>query len=291
MGMIPIPPGRSKASPRYNWLVNEFFHRMRIRYRYPAIILRQMIVSDLKLRYQDSFLGYLWTLLRPLGIFTILYIVFAKFIKLGAGVPYFAAYLLLGIVWWGFFSELTSQSLNSIVVRAPLLRKVNFPRYVVVLSVGASVMISFLLNMVVMALIMILMRIPAQPEILWIIPLFLELVMISVAVGLFLSALYVRLPDLHYIWEVIIQAAFYGTPILYPLSLVPEKWASILVLHPVAQIIQDARYVLITDQTQTISQLWGTHWARGIPVGFTLVLAVWSVVFFRKRSRTFAEEA
>ena len=64
-----------------------------------------MVVSDLKLRYQDSFLGYLWTLLRPLAIFTILYVVFVKFIRLGAGVPYYAIYLLLGIVWWGFFSE------------------------------------------------------------------------------------------------------------------------------------------------------------------------------------------
>lgn len=250
-----------------------------------------MVSSDLKLKYQGSFLGYLWTLLRPLALFAILYVVFARFVRLGTGIPYYAIYLLLGIVLWGLFSELTAQGLPSVVVRAPLLRRVNFPRYVIVLSVGASVLISFLLNMLVLVLFMILMRVPPRLEMLWIIPLFIELVAISLSVALFLSALYVRLQDLTYIWEVFLQAAFYATPIIYPLSLVPKQWASVLVLNPVAQIMQDARHVLVTDQAQTISQLWGTSWARAIPVGITLLLVVGSIIFFRRRSRTFAEEA
>ena len=285
------PPVALRSVVSYNWRVRQFLNRVRVRYRYPAIILREMVSTDLKLKYQGSFLGYLWTLLRPLALFTILYVVFVRFIRLGAGVPYYAIYLLLGIILWGFFSELTSQGLPSIVVRAPLLRRVNFPRYVIVLSVGASVLISFLLNLLVMAFFMLLMRVPVRLEILWIIPLFLELVVFSVSVALFLSALYVRLQDLTYIWEVFLQAAFYATPIIYPLSLVPNRWASVLVLNPVAQIMQDARYVLVTDQAQTISELWGTPWARAIPVGITLILAVGSVIFFRRRSRTFAEEA
>jgi ABC-2 type transport system permease protein len=250
-----------------------------------------MVSSDLKLRYQASFLGYLWTLLRPLAIFAILYVVFAKFIRLGEGVPYYAIYLLLGIVLWGFFSELTSQGLSSIVVRAPLLSKINFPRYVVVLSVGSSVTISFVLNMVVIAIFMIASRVPVGVEVLWILPLFLEMVTLSVAVALFLSALYVRFRDLDYIWQVLMQAAFYATPILYPLSLVPERWARILLLNPMAQIIQDTREVLVTPEAQTIAELWGTQWMRAVPLGITLVLAVGSIIFFRRRSRTFAEEA
>lgn len=250
-----------------------------------------MVVSDLKLRYQASILGYLWTILRPLAIFSILYIVFAKFLRWDEGIPFYPVYLLLGVVIWGLFSELTSQGLTSVVVRAPLLRKVNFPRYVVVLSVGASVLISFVLNLVVIAIFMIFQRVQVRLEILYLIPLFLELMALSLAMGLFLSATYVRLRDVDYIWQVFLQAAFYITPILYPLAMVPERWARILILNPLAQIIQDARYALVTDQSQTISQLWGTHWMRAIPVGITLVLAVWSVIFFRRRSRTFAEEA
>lgn len=250
-----------------------------------------MVVSDMKLRYQASMLGYLWTILRPLAIFSILYLVFAKFIKLGSGVPYYAVYLLLGIVFWGFFLEMTTQGLQSIVARAPLLRRINFPRYVVVLSVGAYVLISFALNLVVLAVFMIFQRVPVRVEILYLIPLFVELLAVGLSVTFFLSAFYVRFRDIDYIWQVLMQGAFYITPILYPLSLVPERWARLLLLNPMAQIIQDARYAVVTDQTQSIGALWGTQWVRVVPVGITLVLAVASVIYFRRRSRTFAEEA
>ena len=138
---------------------------------------------------------------------------------------------------------------------------------------------------------MIASRVPVSAQVLWLLPLFLQLVILSIAVTLFLSALYVRFRDMDYIWQVFMQAAFYATPILYPLSLVPERWARILLLNPMAQIIQDAREVLVTTETQTISELWGTQWMRAVPLGITLVLAVGSVIFFRRRSRTFAEEA
>jgi ABC-2 type transport system permease protein len=275
----------------YNRHVRDLSRRVRARYRYPAILLRAMVVSDLKLRYQASLLGYLWTLLRPLAIFTILYVVFAKFLRLGVGIPYYPIYLLLGVVAWGFFTEASGQGLSSIVARSSLLRKISFPRYVVILSVGASVLISLLLNMLVVVLFMIGMQVPVRLEVLWMIPLFLELVALALSMAFYLGALYVRFRDLNYIWEVFVQAAFYATPIFYPLTMVPEKYARILILNPMAQIIQDARHVLVTDQAQTFSQLWGTDWARVIPVAVTVLLAVTSVIFFRRRSRTFAEEA
>ena len=87
------------------------------------------------------------------------------------------------------------------------------------------------------------------------------------------------------------QAAFYAIPIIYPLTLVPARFARLLLLNPMAQIIQDARYVLVTDQTQTITQLYSTPWVRAIPVGITLLLVIASVVYFRRQSASFAEEA
>ena len=250
-----------------------------------------MVTTDLQLRYQASALGYLWTLLRPLAMFTILYVVFARFLKIGAGIPYYAIYLLFGIVAWGLFTEMTGQALSCIVVRAPILRKVNFPRYVIILSVAASVLISFVLNLFVIVLFMLALQVPVHWHVFWILPLFLELIALALSVAFFLSALYVRFRDLNYIWEVFLQAAFYATPVLYPLQLVPARFARILVLSPAAQIIQDVRNVLVTDQTQTISKLYGTPWARAIPVGIVVVLSVTSIIFFRRRSRTFAEEA
>jgi len=271
--------------------VNELLAQLRLHYRYPRIILRAMVATDFKLRYQGSLLGYLWTLLKPLAMFSILYIVFVQLLKLGASIPHYATYLLFGIVIWGFFAEATMQGLGSLVARADLLRKISFPRYVVVVSVGASAMISFGLNMVVIAIFLILGRVAVRVDILWLPPLFLELVALSVSLAFFLSALFVRFRDMSYIWEVVLQAGFYAAPIIYPLSLVPAKYARYLLLNPMAQIIQDARYALVSDQTQTITQLFGTPWVRVIPVGITLILVVASVIFFRRRSPSFAEEA
>jgi ABC-2 type transport system permease protein len=266
--------------------------RLRTRpYRYPRILLRAMVITDFKLRYQASLLGYVWTLLKPLAMFTILYVVFVKLLRIGATTPYYPVYLLFGVVIFSFFAEATSQGLSSLVARADLLRKISFPRYVVVLSVGASALISFALNMMVLALFMILLRVPVRLEILWLPLLFFELVALCVSLSFFLSALFVRFRDLSYIWEVGLQAMFYATPILYPLSLISATWARLLLLNPLAQIIQDARYVLITDQTETMSQLYGTPWMRAVPILVTFGLVVASVIFFRRQSPSFAEEA
>lgn len=274
--------------------MKELITRIRVRYRYPLILLRAMVIADFKLRYQASFLGYLWTLLRPLAMFSILFVVFVKFLKVGASLPFWSVSLLLGLVVWGFFTEATSQALQALVARANLLRKINFPRYVVVLSVGTSVFISFLLNLLVVLLFMTLLDVPVRLEILWLPLLFLELVALSMSLAFFLSALYVRFRDLNYIWEVAMTAAIYATPIFYPLSLVNDtypKAARLLILNPMAQLIQDARYAAISDRTLTISQLYDTPWMRAIPIGITLVLVVSSVVYFRRRSPFFAEEA
>jgi ABC-2 type transport system permease protein len=271
--------------------VQELVAHIRLRYRYPIIILRAMVINDFKLRYQASLLGYLWTLLKPLAMFTVLYVVFIQLLKFGASVPYNAIYLLFGIVIWAFFADATTQGLDSLVQRANLLRKISFPRYVVVVSVAVSALITFGLSMVVIALFMALARVPLTLNLLWLPPLFVELCVLSLSLGLILGALYVRYRDLSYIWEVVLQAGFYASPIIYPLSMIPQEWARFLLLNPMAQIIQDARYALITDQTITITQAFGNPWVRLIPVGITLVLGVASVIFFRRRSASFAEEA
>src|SRR3989337_3927032 len=97
-------------------------------------LLAELVRTDFKLRYQGSVLGYAWSLLRPLLLFVILYVVFVKFLKIGLGVPHFPVYLLLGIVIWNFFSEMTGQSLGSIVGRGSLIRKIRIPRWIIILS-------------------------------------------------------------------------------------------------------------------------------------------------------------
>lgn len=266
-------------------------HKLQQRYRYSIILLKQLVKTDFKLRYQGSVLGYAWSLLRPLFLFVILYIVFARFLKVGEDIPHYPQYLLLGILLWNYFAEVTSGSVTAIVGQGDLLRKLNFPKYVLILAGSFSAFINLILNFIVLGFFMALGHIGLTENAVLMIPLIAELFIFSIAVAFFLSALFVKFRDISYIWEVIMQAAFYATPILYPLSLVPEQAAKLLILNPMAQIIQDARYVLITPQTDTIYQLYdGNVWIWGIPLGITFVTAVLAAGYFRSRSKYFAEE-
>lgn len=263
------------------------------RYRYSLILLKQLVVTDFKLRYKGSVLGYLWTLLRPLALFVILYVVFVYFLKIGAGVPHFAVYLLLGIVFWNYFTEVTVNGVSAIVGKGDLLRKLAFPRYVVVISGSVSALINLLLNLIVVGVFMIASEATLTWSALLAIPLIIELFVLALAIAFILSALYVRFRDINYIWEVILQAGFYATPILYPVSQIAsisETAAKLALLNPVAQIIQDARAVIVTDQSVTVASIFGSGYARLIPIGIVLLLALTAVVYFRRQSPRFAEE-
>jgi ABC-2 type transport system permease protein len=266
-------------------------HNFKERYRYPIILLKQLVKTDFKLRYQGSALGYLWSLLRPLFLFITLYFVFVRVLKVGGTIPHYPVYLLLGIVLWNYFAEVTGGSVGAIVGRGDLMRKINFPKYVIILAGSFSAFINLLLNFVVIGIFMFFTHVGLTWHTLLIIPLVAELFVFSIAVAFFLSALFVRFRDLSYIWEVILQAAFYATPILYPLSRIPHQYAKLVILNPAAQIIQDARHAVVTTQTQTISQVYGGNkfvWL--IPLGITVVIVVASSAYFRSRSKYFAEE-
>jgi ABC-2 type transport system permease protein len=266
-------------------------HNLTKRYRYSIILLKQLVKTDFKLRYQGSTLGYIWSLLRPLLLFATLYFVFAVFLNIGRGIPHYPQYLLLGIVLWNYFAEVTGGSVAAIVGKGDLLRKINFPKYVIILAGSFSAFINLLLNFVVIGFFMAMGHIGLTWHALLIIPLVAELFIFSIAVAFFLSALFVRFRDVSYIWEVVMQAAFYATPILYPLTRIPHRYAKVLILNPMAQIIQDSRHALITPQTQTIYQVYGgDHWIWAIPLGATLLIAVLAAKYFRSRSKYFAEE-
>lgn len=183
-------------------------HKLKQRYRYSIILLKQLVKTDFKLRYQGSVLGYLWSLLRPLFMFAILYLIFGVFLKAKGNIPHYPAYLLLGILLWNFFAEITTGSVGAIVGKGDLLRKVNFPKYVIILATSFSAFINLILNFVVFGIVMVLTGVDAGWHSLLILPLVGELFIISVGLAFFLSALFVRFRDITYIWEVIMQAGF-----------------------------------------------------------------------------------
>jgi len=268
-------------------------NKLKQRYHYSFILLRQLVITDFKIRYKGSALGYLWTLLRPLALFAVLYVVFVHFLRVGATVPHFAVYLLLGVVLWNYFVEVTINGLSAIVGKGDLLRKLAFPRYVVVVAGSFSALINLVINLMVIGLFMVINGVPFTINILWMAPLIIELFIFALSIAFILSALYVRFRDINYIWEVILQAGFYATPILYPITLVvaiSPLAAKLMMLNPVAQIIQDARHFVVTQDTVTIADVYSSPYIYLVPLAIVATLAVVGVVYFKKKSPSFAEE-
>jgi ABC-2 type transport system permease protein len=221
------------------------YKQLQNKYRYSLILLKELVITEFKLRYQGSALGYLWTLLRPLFLFIILYIVFVYFLRIGSDIPYWPVQLLLGIVLWNFFSEVTNGGVTAIVGRGDVIRKINFPKYVIVLASTISALINLGINMLVIFVFMMIAGVNLHWGML-IAPFYiLELFVFALGLAFFLSAIFVRLRDVNYIWEIIMQGLFYASVVIYPITLVIEKgtlFAQVLLLNPVAQIIQDTRH-------------------------------------------------
>lgn len=266
--------------------------RLKAKYRYSAILLLQLVKTDFKLRYQSSLLGYLWSLLRPLMLFGILYTVFVVILKSGGDVPYFGTYLLLGLVIWNYFVETTAGGVAAVVSKGDLIRKIYFPRYVIVLAHAFSALINMGFNFIIIVFFMILFG--ADPnKFIFLAPIYLlELFVFSVSVTFLLSALFVKYRDVNFIWEVITQMLFYATPILYAFSFISDKSetiAKIVMLNPLAQIMQDLRHALVTRESATAYSVFHGRWYFLLPVIIVVIVAILGMAYFRRESKSFAE--
>lgn len=267
------------------------------KYRYSWILLRELVKTDFKLRYQGSMLGMAWSVLKPLMLFAVMYVVFVRFLRFGAGIPHFAVSLLLAQTLWAFFQEATSQGMQAIVGRGDLLRKLKFPKYIVVVSSTVSALINLVISLFVVLIFMIVNGVEFRPTILLFPLVVVELYIFALGIAFLLSTMFVRFRDIGHIWDVIMQAWFYATPIIYPLTqLINVGWLSVaklvLMLNPIAQIIQDARYLAVTTQTETIWGLVGQQcWLlKLIPLLIIAIVLLVGVTVFRRRSPYFAEE-
>lgn len=257
------------------------------------ILLKELTKTDFKLRYQGSVLGYLWALLRPLMMFTILYIVFAKLLRFGGDIPHYPVYLLCGTTFWSFFTECTAQGMQAIVSRGGLLRKINFPKYIVVVSATLTAVINMAINLIVIVIFALINGV--QPSWTWLlVPVILfEIYLLALGIAFLLGAINVKYRDVTSIWDVFIQALFYAVPIIYPISMVANTSAiaaKVILLNPISQAIQDIRYCLITTETTTTWNYLDSPILKTIPILLVIILLVTGALYFRKKSKFFAEE-
>ncbi len=256
-------------------------------------ILRVIAGVDFKLKYSGSALGYVWSVLKPLALFTTLYLVFAKVFRLSEISQYYPLALLIGIVLYTFFTDATNLAMVSIVSRESLLRKMSFPRLIIPVSVTLGAAITFCVNLLVVAAFLAWNQIPPRLNWLLLVPLLLQFYVFTLGVSLILATLFVKFRDVGQVWELAAQLILYATPIIYPIGFLPEWARTIAFLSPLTQILQDVRalvlYPDLAPNRITVADAFNSSAGRLLPLGITLAVFVVGIFIFKRQEPWFAE--
>lgn len=252
-----------------------------------------LAVTDWKLRFYGSALGYLWSLLRPLLLFGMLLFVFSQIVKIGGDVEDYPVVLLVGVVLFSYFSEVTGDAVESVLDREQLVRKVSFPRMVVPLSVTVAGTFSLALNLV--AATVLVLAVGVEPRLSWLlvpIPL-AALIVLATGVAMLLSALYVPYRDVRPIWDVVTQGLFYATPIFYPVEFLvdqSEALTKVVMANPLAVIVVETRRLVLGPQSMSAADAVGSTAFLLIPLTILVAIAVGGFVVFNRMAPRAAEQ-
>lgn len=244
-------------------------------------LIRALAWGEFKQRYKNSILGYFWSLLEPLLMLAVLYVVFSNLMRIE--VEYYQLFLLLGIILWSFFSRATSLGLSAIVGRPSLVQKIYFPRDILVISICITALLMSIFESVVFVLFMAIFRVPPSPTLVYVPVILLIIFVFALGVSLAVAALNVYYRDVQFIWAVVLQAGFFATPILYPVTIFPEGLREVFLLNPMAHIIIEARNVIIYATPAAA----GSLLYAGIASLVTLVIGY---LIFARLEPGFAEE-
>jgi ABC-2 type transport system permease protein len=245
--------------------------------------------TQFQLAYYNSVLGPLWTLMRPLMLFGVLYVVFSQIIDFGSGITDYPVVLLLNIVLFSFFQEATATSVPSLVERESLLRKMQFPRIAIPLSTVLTACMNMALNLV--AVIVFLLAYGVDPRWTWLLlPLvLLPLAAFATGAGMLLSSLYVRFRDIAPIWSVVSTMLFYATPVLYAIETVPDDFERYVLFNPIACLLEQARHWMIDPEAQgAVTAIGGWGWAL-VPIGVGVGIVALGTWVFHKEAPGLAE--
>jgi ABC-2 type transport system permease protein len=248
-----------------------------------------LAVTDWKLRFYGSVLGAVWTVARPFAFFGVVYFIFTDIVGLDQNVKNYGVYILLGLVFFSFFAEVTGNSVQALTMRENLLRKMYFPPIVVPLAVALTALLNLATTFV--AVFIFVLANGITPTWTW-----LEL-LVGVAIvatfatglGMLLSALYVRYRDVQPIWEVVSQMLFYATPVIYVATLVPSQYRSVYLCNPLAAVLTQLRYAIVDPTAPTLAQLIGGSARALIPLGIVVVVFALGLWVFSRASPRIAE--
>jgi ABC-2 type transport system permease protein len=255
-------------------------------------VLQVIVLAEFKLKYAGSALGYVWSVAKPLTLFTALYLVFGKILKLEDISQFYAVSLLVGIVLFYFFSDATTQGMVSLVHRESLLRRMRFPRILIPTAATLTAGMTFLVNLVVVTGFIAWERIEPRLDWLLIVPLMLELYVFTLGVALMLATMYITLRDTGQVWELGAQLIFYVSPVLYPVHLLPTWGQQLTFLNPFTQIMQDIRVLVLYDDLPTNNitapDVLGSF-GRVYPIAIAFTVFGLGLLVFKRREAWFAE--
>jgi len=244
-------------------------------------LIKNLVSSDLKVKYKGSVLGFSWSMLNPLLMMLVLYAVFSTIIKFEQ--EQFAMYLLIGIIAWRFLAMGTMTAMSSIVGKPNLVTKIFIPREILTFSSVASAFISSILEFLVLIPLLILFGVVPSFTIFLFPVVHAFFFLIVYGISLTLAALYVYYRDLLQIWDIVLQIGFYVTPIIYPLSMVPQKYEFYYMLNPITRLMIMYRDVLLFNTIPSLSDF------LIVALFGVMTFAIGSTIF-KKLSRRFAEE-
>jgi ABC-2 type transport system permease protein len=253
-----------------------------------------LATTEFKLRYFGSVLGYFWSLARPLLFFGVVYTFFTVVLNLGQGVPHYPVYLLASIVMWTFFTETTGGCVQCLLTREGLLRKMRFPRLVIPLSVALTALFNLATNFVAVLAFALASGVEVRWSWLELLPLMLLLAALAVGVGMLLSALYVRFRDIQPIWEVVVQALFYGSPIIYVAAQYADKGGervqhAAVTLNPIATLLTQSGHAFVDSRYPTAAAAAGGSARLLIPLAIIAAMFGLGLWFFNREAPRIAE--
>jgi ABC-2 type transport system permease protein len=235
-------------------------------FRQFAALTWTLALTDWKLRFYGSVLGYVWQLARPFAFFGVIYVVFTQIVGLGDEVKHYGMYILFALVLFNFFAEVTNGCVRSLVARENLLRKVSFPR----IAIPMSITVTGLLNLAgtLLAVFIFALGNGVYPNWGWLeLPVLVFLLaLLSAGIGMMLSVLYVRYRDVEPIWEVFTQILFYASPILYVSTLVPPCCQHPYSAQPLASIMTEMRHAVIDTSAPDVATAVGGTYRLALPL-------------------------
>jgi ABC-2 type transport system permease protein len=267
-------------------------------WRYFWHLTFNIALTQWKLRFFGSALGYLWQLVRPLLLFLVLYVFFTKVAKVGANegpdYHFYGAQLLASIVLFTFFSEATMTAVRCVVDNETLVRKIQFPRMVIPLSVVLLAMFNLGLNLIVVTIFSLIAGVRPMLSWLEVPPILAFLVILSTGIAMLVSALFVYFRDILPIWEVVLQIVFYISPVIIPIATVQQHLSSTLVriymLNPLAVVFQQFRHAFINHATPSAAALLGSTARLAEPVALVLVIFLLGFWVFNRIAPRVAED-